>query len=219
SPLDVRVSQERYGQDPVELLRDTGILNHNVIAAHCTELTESDMDLLADYSCHPIACPQCHLKLAGKTTPIPALLKRGVNVALGTDSAVTNNNLDLFEEMRLAAIIQAHLTGNAAALPGATALKLLTVNGAKALNRNDLGTLEVGKRADIVLLDTSAPHMHPLNNIYSNIIYSAAAADVWGVIVDGRVLMQDRRILTFDEADVIYQVEKRMAHLRALANA
>jgi 5-methylthioadenosine/S-adenosylhomocysteine deaminase len=122
----------------------------------------------------------------------------------------------MFEEMRLAILIHAHLTGDAAALPGDTALRMATVNGARAVNReHDLGTLEVGKKADLILLDSNKPHMHPMNDVRSNIMYSAGQGDVWGVMVDGHILMEDRYIVAFDEADVIRQVERCKAQLRA----
>jgi 5-methylthioadenosine/S-adenosylhomocysteine deaminase len=213
---EIDYCRERYGKTPVEVVRDAGILDRHVIAAHCLFLSESDMDVLGGRSFHAVACPQSHLKLGTRTTPVPGLLARGINVALGTDSAATNNNLDMIEEMRLAVFVHAFLTGNAAAIPGDTSLRLMTVNGARALNReHDLGTLEVGKKADIVLLDTSGPHMHPFNNILSNIIYSAGAGDVQTVLVDGRILMEDRRIVAFDEAEVIRQADRCVARRRA----
>jgi len=154
------------------------------------------MDLLAKKGVSPSHNPTSNLKLAsGGLSPVPELLERGVNVTLGTDSCASNNNLDLFKEMKLAALLHKNAKWDATLVPAQKALDMATVNGAKALGIN-AGSIEVGKLADLIIIDLRKPHLTPTNkeNLISNIVYSMQGGDVDTSIINGRVVMRDRRV-------------------------
>jgi 5-methylthioadenosine/S-adenosylhomocysteine deaminase len=217
SQFEVDFCRQKYGWSPAELLDRSGILGCHTLGAHSLFVSDEDIDLLSRYSYHAISCPQGNLKLAKPMTRVAAMLQSGLNVALGTDSTLTNNNLDLWEEIRLTALMQKHLTGDAAALPGLTALRMATAGAARAVHRaEDLGTIEVGKQADLILVSTHRPHWHPLEGVLpGNLLYASAAADVRTVLVAGQVLMRDWEIVAFDEEEVIEEVDRRVRRLRA----
>lgn len=217
TPWEVNFCREKYNMSPAQLLEATGILGRSVLGAHSLYLTDDDHALLAQYDYHPISCPQSNLKLAKPMTRVADMLEAGLNVALGTDSVLTNNNLDLWEEMRIMALMQKHMSGNPATLPGLSAFELATVGGARAIKQeNKLGTIEVGKKADLVLVSTRRPHWHPWEGVVAgNLLYAGAAADVQTVLVNGRVIMRDWEIVAFDEGEVISEVDRRVHALRA----
>lgn len=196
---EVQEALRQWGKTPVEYLESLGVLEVPVLAAHCVHLTEKDIRILAEHKVQVVHNPTSNLKLASGFAPVQKLLEAGVNVAIGTDGASSNNNLDLLEEIRLAALLQKGILGEATALPALEALKLGTVRGAQALGWNDIGSIEVGKRADLVIFDMDRPHWTPNYDPISNLVYSAQAADVRTVIIDGRIVMEDRQIQTFDE--------------------
>lgn len=194
---------EQWGQTPIERVAELGALEgpRPVIAAHCVHLRDRDFEILAEHDVQAVHNPTSNLKLGSGFAPVQRLLDRGVNVAIGTDGASSNNDLDLLEEIRLAAFLQKGILGEATALPAPEALKLGTQRGAFALGWERIGTLDVGNRADLVILSTDRPHWTPNYNPISNAVYASQAADVETVIVDGEVIMEGRRITTFDEEE------------------
>jgi 5-methylthioadenosine/S-adenosylhomocysteine deaminase len=182
------------GKRPPEVLESAGILNERLTAAHCVWLTKREMDKLAKAGVNPSHNPTSNLKLSsGGLAPVPEMLERGTNVCLGTDSVASNNNLDMFKEMKLAAMLHANAKWDARLVPAQTALDMATVNGAKALGIN-AGSIEEGKLADILISDLRKSHLNPINNIVSNIVYSMNGGDVDTVIINGKIVMKDREV-------------------------
>jgi 5-methylthioadenosine/S-adenosylhomocysteine deaminase len=212
---EVEYARKTHGMSAAQLLAETGILDHHVIAAHCVYLSPDDVKLLATADIHPTSCPQAMLKLAVPViAPLYNMMQAGINVSLGTDSATTNNNLDLWKEMRLAPMLQRFLTGDGEALGHDTPLRMVTRNAATAVGMDDLGKIEIGCLADIILIDTTKPHWQPLNDLTAQLIYASNSSDVETVIIDGKVVMHNRVIETFDEARTIEQVNHRVARLK-----
>lgn len=197
---------EKYGKSPVQLLNDVGALTPRLSVAHGVHLTSEDIDLLARRGVGVVHNPSSNMKLASGVAPVPELLNAGVTVGLGTDSNLSNNNLDMFEEMRLAAFLHKLTRNDPSVLPSETMLTMATMGSAACLGMDDrIGSLEVGKRADIIIVDVHQPHLQPLlpepnTNVIEQLVYSASAADVVTTIVEGDVLMDDRKILTLDWA-------------------
>jgi len=204
---EVESARENWGQTPVERVADLGAFEAPVLAAHCVHLEDADVDILAEHDAHIAHNPTSNLKLASGFAPVQAQLDRGINVAVATDGASSNNNLDLLEEIRLASYCQKAILEDATALPALEALRLGTERGARALKWDGIGTLTSGQTADIVLWDMDRPHWTPNYDPISNLVYSAQSADVATVIVDGRVIMKDREILTFDETEARARVQ------------
>jgi len=204
---EVQNALKEWGLTPVGRLKSLGVFEVPVLAVHGVHLTEEDLEILAEGDVRVVHNPTSNLKLASGFAPIWKLLARGIKVAVGTDGAASNNNLDMLEEIRLAALLQKGILKEATALPALEALKLGTRRGAQALGWNEIGTIEVGRRADLVVLRTDQPHWIPNYDPISNLVYSAQAADVETVIIDGRIIMEERKIQTFDE-------EEAKAHVR-----
>ncbi len=203
-----------YGQTPVSLVNDLGLLEYNVLAAHCVHLTPGEIDLLAEKKVAVAHNPGSNLKLGSGVAPVIELLKKNALVALGTDGAASNNNLDMVEEMRLSALLQKGLSEDATAIPAHMALKMATLNGSEALFPDEeVGTLRKGSKADLIIMQLKNPHLFPLHNLLAQIVYSAGAADVDLVMVNGRVLMEKRRLLTIDEERVLFEGQKRALRL------
>jgi 5-methylthioadenosine/S-adenosylhomocysteine deaminase len=217
SEREVDFCRERYGATPIEVLRRAGILNRRVVGAHCALPAESDLKILAEADFTAVACLGSYLKLATPCTPVPRLIRAGINVALGTDSAGTNNNLNLWDEIHLNATLHGFLARDASLIPGDAALRMATVGGARALGREaDLGTLEPGKKADLIVVELRKPHLYPREGaLLGNLIYSATGAEVRDVVVDGRILMRSGQIVSFDESEVLRQVEAIVRRRRA----
>jgi 5-methylthioadenosine/S-adenosylhomocysteine deaminase len=210
---EIDLFRGRYSKTPVEYLDEIGLLSPRLLVAHGVHLSKRDINLLADHDVAVVYNPSSNMKLASGVARVPELLDAGVRVGLGTDSNLSNNNLDMFEEMRLGAMLQKLSRGEAEALPCDQILRMATNLAAECLGLGDrIGSLEVGKRADIILVDLHTPHMWPIvpeprSNVIEQLVYSASAGDVLTTIVDGSVLMKDRRVLTIDqdEAERIVQ--------------
>lgn len=204
--------QKKYGKTPVAHMNDLGMFNVPTLAAHCVHLTDDDIDLLKEKNVKVAHNPESNMKLASGMAPVPDLLKKGVVVGLGTDGAASNNNLNMVEEMHMAALLHKVSWGNPTVVPAYEALRMGTQMGAQALGlEKEIGTLEVGKKADIILLDLNQPHLCPNHDIVANIIYSAQGSDVKTSIINGKVIMKNREVLFFDEEKVMYEA-KRMAN-------
>lgn len=203
----------RYGKSPIALMNELGLFEHPVLAAHCVHLTEEDVRILAAKKVGIAHNPQSNMKLASGVAPITKLLAAGAVVGLGTDGAASNNNLDMMEEMRTAALLQKVATMDPTALPAFAALSLATVNGARALGLNDVGLLKPGYKADIILINLERPHLYPRHDLVAHLVYAANSSDVEVVIVDGRVLMEKGEVLTVDKERVYYEVSRRAKRL------
>lgn len=198
----------RDGCRLVELLTRCDFFRDNrVLAAHGVWMNEEEIAYLSDYNVSVAHNPVSNLKLASGIAPVEAMRAAGLNVALGTDSACSNNNLDLFEEIKLAALSAKVRDLNPLALPAATALTMATVNGAKALGLDNCGKLSAGMQADVILLNIDQPHFTPKHDLISHLAYAAKGSDVDTVICAGKVLMQNRELKTLDEERIIYEAE------------
>ena len=196
---EVEEARKRWGKTPVQYLKDLGVFEVPVLAAHCVHLTDEDIEILRDHEVYPVHNPTSNLKLASGVAPVWRLLREGIPVALGTDGTASNNDLDMIEEIRLAALLQKGILQEATALPALEALQLGTVYGARALRWDGIGTIAEGNRADLVILETTGPHWVPAYDPVSQVVYAAKAADVCTVIVEGQLVMKDRELLTLDE--------------------
>lgn len=201
---EVAESVAAHGVTPVRHLLDLGVLEGPVTAAHCVHLTDEDIEILTEKRVGVAHCPGSNMKLASGFQPLPKLLAAGAVVGLGTDGAASNNNLDLLEEARLAALIHKGYTGDPTAVSAHEALRMASRGGAKAVGLSErVGTLEVGKRADCILVDLGGAHTQPLFDVLSQMVYAARSADVRTVVVDGEVLVEEGRMTRVDEAEVV----------------
>jgi 5-methylthioadenosine/S-adenosylhomocysteine deaminase len=201
----------KYGKRPAEWLESIGFLNKRCLAAHSAWLTINEVKALARAGASIASCPVSNMKLAtGGVAPIPEMVKAGVNVALGTDGSTTNNSLDMLSEMKFLALLQKANRWDPTVVTAQQALDFATLNGARAIGlAGEIGSIEVGKKADLVLLDGRAANLRPLRpeNLVSNIVYSANAGNVKTSICGGQVLMRDWKVLTLDEEKVLSQAE------------
>lgn len=206
---EVEDNKKLYGKTVVPWVKDQGILDVPAIAAHCVHIDEHEIRMLKRQGASVAHCPSANLKLASGIAPISTMLQSGVNVAIGTDGPASNNDLDMFEEMRLAALLAKVAPHDPTALPARTALKMATVNGAQALGLADsTGSIEAGKYADLAVIQSSPIHNIPHfdfnpDAVYSRIVYAAKSSDVSHTICHGRVLMRDRVLQTIDEAELL----------------
>jgi len=199
----------QYGKSPVFLMHELGLFERPTLAAHVVHVTAEELDILAECQVSISHNPGSNLKLASGIAPVPEMIRRGITVSLGTDSAASNNNLDLFEEMRLASLIHKGNTLDPLAIPAESALAMATREGARSLGlEQKIGTLEAGKEADFIVVSVSKPHMHPLYDPISHLVYSARAEDVSDVYVQGKPLMKERQMLTMDEERILHEVKK-----------
>ena len=201
---EIRDGLDRHNRRPMERLDGLGLLSPSLLGVHMTHLTDEEIERYADSGAHTVHCPESNLKLASGFCPVQRLLDIGVNVALGTDGASSNNDLDLFAEMRTAALLAKAVAGNAAALPAKQALRMATINGAKALGLDqELGSLETGKSADLIAVDLGGIETQPLYHPESQLVYAGGRDQVRHVWVAGKPLLHDGRLTTLDEAEVI----------------
>ncbi len=204
---EVATVEVKYGKRPVELLDSLGLLGPDVLLAHAVDLTGPEIAALARTGTAVAHCPVSNLKLGCGIAPVPRLLSAGVTVGLGTDGAVSSNSLDVLGAVRQAALVH-KAGGDPTAVGAEQAVRMATVEGARALGLGDrLGSLEVGKRADLVVLDLAAPHLRPAHDPWSTLAYAAHSSDVRDTVVDGRVLMRDRVLTTLDERAAIAGLE------------
>jgi len=210
---EIAMVERATGKRNIEYLRDVGLTAPHVVLAHCVHLDDAEIEILRSTGAHVAHCPSSNLKLASGVARVSEMLDRGVSVSLGADGAPCNNRLDMFTEMRTAALLQKVLRGSRA-LPALTALRMATTGGARALGLADqIGSVEVGKRADLQLINLDRLHTTPRPDPISTIVYAAEAGDVETVIIDGQVVMRERRFLTFNEEGVITQARE---HARVL---
>ena len=205
---EVQQSLSDHNIRPIDRLEELGLLGPDLMAVHMTELSDQDIQKVARYGVHVIHCPESNLKLASGFCPVSALLEAGVNVALGTDGAASNNDIDMLGEMRTAAFLAKSLTGKANALPAYQAIRMATINGAKALGLADkIGSLEIGKQADIIAINLNHVETQPVYDVMSSIVYSANRSQVTDTWVAGKNLMKGRQLRTIDESALIKKAQ------------
>jgi len=200
---EIRHSLTQYGVRPLERLARLDLLGPNFIGVHAIHVDDAEIELLAQHGCHVAHCSSSNLKLASGLAPVVELMRAGVNVGLGTDGAASNNRLDLFAEMRLTALLAKGVSGDAAALPAATALKMATLDAARALNLDDrIGSIAPGKRADLVAVDLRSLACQPVFDPVSHLVYVAGREHVTHVWVDGTLKLKERRLVDLDSDDL-----------------
>ena len=199
---------KQYGKRPFEYVEDTGLFESPTLAAHCVHLSDDEIAIIKKHHIRVAHNPGSNMKLASGIAPVPRLLKEGVTVALGTDGTSSNNNLDMLQEVQLAALLHKVNEYDPLAVPAFEALKMGTEYGAKAVGLDGIGRLEAGAKADIVLVSMKGAAWVPRFNEVSLLVYSGSAADVDTVICDGKVLMQHRELLTLDEEKIKYEAQK-----------
>ncbi len=201
--------KDKFGKDAVSFLKDIGFLDENFIAFHCVCLDEENINLFAKHNCKVVHNPSSNMKLASGIAPVPDMLKAGVTVGLGTDGCASNNNLDMIKDMSLAAKLHKVARLDPTVMDARTVIRMATIEGAKVLGMEKItGSLEVGKKADIIIIGLEKPHLTPLYNEYSHLVYAASGADVDTVIINGKLVMENRKLLTIDENEVMKKVRE-----------
>lgn len=203
---EIQQGLEQHQLRPLQRLQNLGLLGPNLIAVHAVHLKPDEMAVLAQQGCHVAHCPTSNLKLASGIAPVTAMLAHGINVGIGSDSAASNNRLDLFQEMRLTALLAKGSSGQADALPAYQALRMATLNGARALGLEErLGSLEAGKEADIVAVRLGGLETLPCYDVISHLVYAAGREHVTHVWVRGKPVVENRSLLTLDERQLSAQ--------------
>ena len=204
--------RKETGKLPVDYLNSLGFLGNDVLAVHCVWVSDGEIDVLKKTGTNVSHNPESNMKLGSGVAPIPSILRKGIAVSLGTDGCASNDNLDMFEEMRTAAFLHKVANLDASVISSLDVLKMATIDGAKSLGLDkQVGSLVTGKKADLILVDLRSTHLKPLNEVVSTLVYCANGADVETVIVDGKIVVQNRRMRSVDEKRLISQVEKKMA--------
>lgn len=203
---EIREVTEKFGKRPVEHLDSLGLLGPGMIAVHCVHLTRGEIRSLAEKGVRVVTNPESNMKLASGICPAPSLLSEGVVMGLGTDGCASNNNLDLFGEMDTAAKIHKVASMDPTVMDAFTVLRMATAEGARALGMDMItGTLSEGKKADVIIVDTRKPHLTPMFDPYSQLVYAAKASDVSHSFINGRLVMEERRLLSLDVEEVMYR--------------
>lgn len=207
---------EEHGERPLDTLNRLGLLGPKTQCVHMTDLGDQDIDLLAETGSHVIHCPQSNMKLASGACPVSKLLARGVNVALGTDSAASNNSLNMFTEMQSAALLAKLNSGDATALPAKEALAMATIRGARALGIDEtVGSIEVGKAADVIAVDLSGPETQPLHNPLSQLVYACNGSQVTHSWINGQMVMDNRKLTQIDANALTARIENWRQRLQS----
>lgn len=194
----------KYAKTPIEHLDSLGLLGAHLIADHCVHLGPSDIKKMAEHGVKVVHNPESNMKLASGIAPVPELIKQGVTVGLGTDGCASNNNLDLFSEMDTAAKLHKVHAMDPTVVDAVTVLRMATIEGARALGLQDItGSLEIGKKADVIVIDTHKPHLTPMYNAVSHLVYAASGNDVTHSVINGKLVMEDRKLLTLDLDEII----------------
>lgn len=201
---------KRSGKRPVAFLSSLGLLTPRLIADHVIHVDSDEIDLLAESGVRVVHNPESNLKLASGFAPVSRMIERSIPVGLGTDGCASNNNLDLFGEMDTAAKVEKANTLDPTVMSAETVLRMATIEGARVLGMQDkIGSLEMGKQADLIVIDTHKPHLTPMYHPYSQLVYAATGQDVRHTIINGRIVMKDRRLKTLDLGEVLAKVEEK----------
>jgi 5-methylthioadenosine/S-adenosylhomocysteine deaminase len=206
---EVSTCLERYGCTPVWHLENLGLLNERVVAAHCVMLDEEEIELLARRKVKVAHCPESNMKLASGIAPVQQMLAKSVTVGIGTDGSASNNDVDMFSEMSTAAKLHKVRDLDPTAMSAEAALRAATIGGATLLGAaTEIGSIEIGKKADIIMLDMQQPHLCPVYHPVSHLVYAAKASDVLHSVINGKVVMRERQLTTLDEAAVLAEIGK-----------
>ncbi len=206
---EVREVMTRYSRRPVEHLEALGFLDNKVVAAHCIWLDDKEIAILARRKVGVSHCMESNLKLASGFAPIATMLMEGIKITFGTDGAASNNDMNILSEMSTTAKVHKALSNDPTVLDAKTVLLMATRWGAEVLGLgNKVGSLEKGKKADIITINLNKPHLTPLYDVYSHLVYAAMASDVETVMVNGRIVVNDRNLLTADESEILYKARK-----------
>jgi len=217
-PQDAEYTRREFNKLPAEFMDDVGLTGPNVVYAHGVWLTEPEWKILAEKGATVAHCPSSNMKLASGIAKVPEMIKSGVNVGLGCDGGPSNNSYDMIREMKLASLAQKARLLNPLVMDAETVLELATINGARALGVDkEIGSLEVAKKADLTLVSLRQPHLVPAHNPVSHLVYAASGSDVDTVIIDGRIIMKNRQVLTLDEEKIIQEANERGTRLLARA--
>lgn len=208
SPVEHKEAIEKYKMTPTEYLDSLGIFDVKTICAHCVQLTDNDIDILAKKGVSVAANPVSNLKLANGIAPIKKMLEKGVNVALGTDGPGSNNGQNMFREMNFHALLHKGINHDAQAVSAAETYRCATINGAKALSLEGVGELKVGNKADLFVMDINQPQFYPRNNMLGALCYSARGTEIETVMVDGKILIENGVSTTLDEEKIYYNASK-----------
>jgi 5-methylthioadenosine/S-adenosylhomocysteine deaminase len=209
---EVNEIEKRFRKRPVQHLKDLGLLGSHLIVDHCVHINKSEIELLAENNVCIVHNPESNMKLGSGIAPVPDMKAKGITVGLGTDGCASNNNLDLFGEMDMAAKLHKVNNLDPTVMNAQTLVEMATIDGAKVLGLEKItGSLEVGKRADLIVIDTNKPHLVPMYNPYSHLVYAASGHDVTHSIIDGNIVMEDRRLLTLD-VEYIIERSKEKSH-------
>ncbi len=211
---EVRMVRETYDMTPTEFIDSLGYFDQPTIAAHCVRLTDNDVRILREKGVTAVHNPQSNMKLSSGISPVWHLLQNGVNVALGTDGTCSNNDLDMWDEMRTAALLQKVAGTNPTVLPAYEALRMATVYGAQAIGKQgELGIIAEGALADIIVIDTSRPHFHPMNDLVSTLVYCGKSSDVDTVVIDGEIVARGGLVVGLDYGALYDEVDRCIANI------
>lgn len=214
SVSEIEGTKEKYNCSPIEMADKNGLFDVPCIAAHCVQIDDKDMDILASKNVSVVSNPASNMKLGNGFAPVPEMLEKGINVCLGTDGAASNNSLNMFHEMSLMALIHKGTHKTPQCVGANEVFNMATINGAKALGlEKEIGSIEVGKKADLAILDLNNPSLMPKNNLLAGLSYSANGSEVDTVIIDGVVTMEGRQVLTMDENLVYDKVNEIIARM------
>lgn len=214
SIAEIEGTQEKYGYSPIVMADKNGLFDVPCVAAHCVQVSDEDIKIMADKGVSVVTNPASNMKLGNGFAPIQKMLDAGINVCLGTDGAASNNSLNMFHELSLLTLIHKGTGKTPQCVSAAEGFKIATINGAKALCLEDqIGSIEVGKKADLAILDLNNPSLQPINNLLAGLCYSANGSEVDTVIIDGQITMENRKILTMDENLVYSKVNEIIARM------
>jgi len=203
------------GVSPVAYLADLGFLSERTVAAHCVHVSSEDIELLAEFEVGVSHNPVSNLKLASGVSPVPAMVAQGVKVSLGTDGAASNNTLDLLRDMQLAALLHKGITGDPTVLPARTMLEMVTINGARVLGLENIGTLAEGREADLICVAVDGPHTAPMYDPFSHLVFAARSSDVRHVMIRGQVVVRNHELQTMDRERIEAQVREFSENVRS----
>ncbi len=216
APYEMEVSRHDHGLSPVQYLARIGMLGPDLLGAHCVWLDQADIRTLAHYGVGCSYNPSSNMKSAAGLMPAPEMLAAGAAVGIGSDGPASNNNQDMFEEMDIAAKLQKFARMDPTALPAEQVVAMATITGARALHMDkQIGSLEGGKKADLIIVDTTAPHATPMYNVYAQIVYALKESDVQTTIIGGRVVVDNRKMLTLDEAAILAKADTYKQQVQA----
>ena len=207
--------EEKFGKSAVSFLKDIGYLDEHLIAFHCVSFTQEDIDLFATHGCKISHNPASNMKLASGVAPVPEMLAAGITVGLGTDGCASNNNLDMIKEMSTTAKLHKVARLDPTVMDAQTVVRMATIEGAKALGmEKKIGSLEVGKKADIIIIGLNKPHLTPIYSEYSHLVYAMSGADVDTVLINGKIVMENRQLLTINEEEVMQKVREIAVNIK-----